>query len=73
MIWAFFGYFLKLVAIYLFYKRFVKMCYIRWLYGTRGVTFMSRVPIPFLGDTFEFVKRVAAEPNRPHINNVLWE
>ena len=73
MILTVLGYLLKAVVVYLFYKRFVKMCYLRWLYGSRGVTFMSTVPIPFIGDLQELVKRVNAHPNRPHFNNILWE
>lgn len=67
------GFCLKAIALYLFYKRFLKMCYLRWRYGNRGVTFMCTVPIPFIGDCLEMVKRVTAQPNRPHMNKLMWE
>ena len=41
---------LKVVAAYLFYSRFLKNCYLRVLYGRRGVVFMSTIPKPFIGD-----------------------
>ena len=56
---------LKVLAAYIVYDRFLKLCYIRWLYGRRGVTFMSLIPRPFIGDYFEFVRRVMAQPDRP--------
>lgn len=34
---------------------------------------MSTVPIPFVGDIYEFARRVENEPNRTHMNNILWE
>ena len=58
---------IKALGVYLFYKRFVKMCYLRWLYGRRGVGFMCTVPIPILGDIVGYVRRVIAVPDRSHI------
>lgn len=63
----------KILAAYLFYQRFVKMCYLRWFYGKRGVKFISTIPLPFIGDILEFVKRVDAVPDRPHFTNYLYE
>ena len=62
---------LKVLAAYLFYHRFLKMCYLRWLYGRRGVVFMSMIPKPFVGDTQEFVKRSFARPEHSHLTGVL--
>jgi cytochrome P450 len=58
---------LKVLAAYIVYDRFIKLCYLRWLYGKRGVAFMSIIPLPFVGDGLEFVKRVLAAPDRPHM------
>ena len=73
MILSVFGYLLLAVLAYLFYKRFVKMCYLRWLYGSRGVPFMSTIPRPFIGDMAELVRRIMAEPDRPPLNKLFWE
>ena len=62
---------LKALLAYLFYKRFVKMCYLRWLYGRRGVAFLCTVPKPIIGDIVPFVKRVKAAPDRPHLTQFL--
>ena len=64
---------LKITAAYLFYNRFLKMCYLRWVYGQRGVSFMSTIPKPFIGDTLEFAIRANAQPDRPHIGNIFSE
>lgn len=48
---------LKVLAAYLLYDRFLKLCYIRWFYGRRGMTFMTVIPRPFVGDYYEFVRR----------------
>ena len=57
---------LKVLAAYLIYDRFLKWVYLRLLYGKRGVTFMSVVPLPIIGDMLGFIKRVLAIPDRPH-------
>ena len=49
---------LKLLGAYLLYQRLIRMCYLRWLYGQRGVSFMSTIPIPLVGDIYELVKRI---------------
>ena len=64
---------LKLLAVYLLYHRFIKMCYLRWLYGKRGVTFMCTIPKPFIGDVFEFVRRIFAQPDRSHLADIITE
>ena len=64
---------LKILAVYLLYEKFLKQVYLRVLYGQRGVTFMSKVPIPFAGDTLELVKRINEEPDRPHITQLLHD
>jgi hypothetical protein len=63
---AIFWVLLKALALYLLYKRVIKMWYLRWLYGQRGVTFLSTLPLPIVGDTAEFAKRAMAQPDRPH-------
>ena len=55
------------LVLYLLYDRFIKMCYLRWLYGNRNVAFMSTIPKPFIGDMWDFVKRISKEPDRPHM------
>ena len=62
---------LILVLAYLFYVKIVKVWYVRWLYRDRGITFMSTFPVPFIGDVSEFVKRVNAQPDRPHFTKWL--
>ena len=64
---------LKALGLYLLYERFIKMCYLRWLYGNRGVAFMSTIPIPFIGDLLGFVMRMFKEPDRPHMQYMLRE
>ena len=48
---------LKVLALYLVYKRVLKMWYLRCLYGGRGVSFISKLPMPIVGDTLELGKR----------------
>ena len=64
---------LKVLAAYLVYQKFIKMCYLRWLYGRRGVTFMTTIPRPVIGDIGEFVKRTLARPDRTHFAGILRE
>ena len=64
---------LKALAAYLLYQKFIKMCYLRWLYVRRGVIFMSKIPRPFIGDIGGFVKRSTAQPDRSHLTSVLRE
>ena len=67
------GWLLSALGLYLLYERFIKMCYLRWLYGNRGVAFMSTIPIPFIGDLLDFVNRITKEPDRPHMQYMLRE
>ena len=62
---------LKTLLAYLFFKRFVKPCYIQWKYSRQGVPFWSSVPKPFIGDTLEFAKRVDESPDRPHFFDLV--
>ena len=64
---------LLVVLAYLFYVKIIKVWYVRWLYRNRGITFMSKFPVPFIGDVSEFVKRVNAQPDRPHLTKWLQE
>lgn len=64
---------LKVLAAYLVYMRVLKMCYLRILYGLRGVAFVSNVPKPFVGDALEIARRVLEEPDRPHFTTYLRE
>ena len=65
--------FVKVLIIYLIYDRFLKWWYLRLLYARRGVTFVSKVPTPIVGDYLEFVRRVLAEPDRPQFTKWLRE
>ena len=68
-----FWYIIKAVIAYLIYDRFLRLYYLRWLYGRRGVKFMSVVPLPFVGDALGFIKRSLAEPDRPHMTKWFRE
>ena len=43
---------------YLVYSRVIKIWYLRWLYGKRGVVFLSNIPVPLRPDTNELFGRV---------------
>jgi len=62
---------LRALGIYLLYTRVLKMWYLRCIYGYRGVSFMSKIPLPIVGDTLELAKRSDAEPDRPHFYKFL--
>ena len=64
---------LKFLGAYLLYERVLRRFYLRWLYGRRGVTFFSKVPIPFVGDIGDLIKRVNEQPDRPHITALFHE
>ena len=64
---------LKALVIYLIYDRILKYWYLRFLYGRRGVSFMSVIPLPIHGDILEWSKRVEAEPDRPQLTKWLRE
>ena len=64
---------LRALGIYLLYTRVLKMWYLRYLYGYRGVSFMCKIPKPIVGDTLELAKRTEAEPDRPHVLKVLYD
>ena len=34
---------------------------------------MSNIPIPFMGDALEFVKRVKAEPDRAQLTRLMFD
>ena len=34
---------------------------------------MSKIPIPLIGDTLDFIKRVFAEPDRSHITETMHD
>ena len=51
---------LKILAAYLFYMKIVKVWYERFSHRGRGITFMSTIPKPIIGDVGEFIKRVMA-------------
>lgn len=55
---------LEALVVYLFYQRFLKMCYLRWFYSRQGVAFMSPFPKPFVGDALELARRIAADPHQ---------
>ena len=66
-------YLLGVLAVYLLYQRVLKMWYLKWFYGKQGVVFLSTIPIPFIGDVSEFVKRVEGEPDRAQLTNLMFD
>ena len=72
LVWVLFSA-LKLLMAYMVYQKFLKLCYLRVLYGRRGLTFMSTIPIPFIGDTMELFKRSLEKPDRPHLTAIFHE
>ena len=58
---------MKILAAYIFYVKIVKIWYMRWRYRDRGITFMSIIPTPLIGDIGEFVKRIKAQPDVSHV------
>jgi len=51
---------MRAFVIYWLYTRILKMWYLRCVYGYRGVSFMSKIPMPLIGDTSELAKRSEA-------------
>ena len=64
---------LGVLAVYLLYQRVLKMWYLKWYYGKQGVVFISTLPIPFIGDVMEFVKRVYETPDRAQLKNLMFD
>lgn len=60
------------ICAYLLYARVIKMWYLRYLYGKRGVAFFSSMPpLPVIGDTAELFRRMLKEPHIDQMHNFI--
>ena len=64
---------LKVFGVYMLYTRALRNLYLRWLYGKRGVKFLSTIPRPIIGDIVELAARADATPDRSVLPTYIRE
>ena len=64
---------LKAFGVYMLYTRVLHNWYMRWLYGQRGVKFLSTIPKPIIGDIVELAARAEATPDRSVLPTYIRE